>query len=139
MKCINDLYRINGNSERIGHPMARREIKGALKTSLEAEEQAVTDRFARADGVFASKAGPLPVETETETSRVRRDSFTMPASDYDLIAHLKERCLKAGVSANKSEVVRAGLTALAAMSDSDLLEFVRRLEKVKTGRPQHTL
>jgi hypothetical protein len=119
--------------------MARRQIKGALKASLEAEEQAVTDRFARADGVFASKDRPLPIETVPETSRVRRDSFTMPDSDYGLIAHLRNRCLKAGVSANKSEVVRAGLVALAAMSDTDLLEIVQRLEKVKTGRPQHTI
>ena len=41
-----------------------------------------------------------------------RDSFSMPEADYAQIGALKERCLKAGVSAKKSEVLRAALKCL---------------------------
>jgi hypothetical protein len=127
------LYRI---TERTVEPMARKEMRGALKASLEAEERAVTDRFTRADSVFADKE-TLPVpQAPPPVQRVIRDSFTMPSADYDLIAHIRDRCLKVGVNANKSEIVRAGLTALAAMSDSELVTVIERLERVKTGRPQ---
>lgn len=67
--------------------------------------------------------------------RVVRDSFTMPADDYRLIAVIRERCLKRGVSASKSEVLRAGLVALDAMKDKGLAKAIQRLPKVKTGRP----
>jgi hypothetical protein len=36
---------------------------------------------------------------------------------------------------NKSEIVRAGLKALARMSDAELAEIVGGLTKVKPGRP----
>jgi hypothetical protein len=40
-----------------------------------------------------------------------------------------------GFSANKSEVLRAGLAALNEMSDRELAEVVGSLTRVKTGRP----
>ena len=43
--------------------------------------------------------------------------------------------MKAGVSANKSEILRAGLAALDEMSDRELAQAFRRLVRVKTGRP----
>jgi hypothetical protein len=59
----------------------------------------------------------------------------MPSSDYDLISKIKERCLNGRVSLTKSEVLRAGLLALEAMPDRELLKAVRSVTKVKTGRP----
>lgn len=64
-----------------------------------------------------------------------RDSFTMPESDYAHIAALKERCIKAGVSAKKSEVLRAALTCLSKLSDKALTKAITDLEVIKTGRP----
>src|ERR1017187_4435057 len=48
-------------------------------------------------------------EKKSKKVKMVRDSFTMPQDDYAHIAALKERCLKAGVSAKKSEVLRAAL------------------------------
>ena len=64
-----------------------------------------------------------------------RDSFTMPESDYAHIAALKDRCLKAGVSAKKSEVLRAALNCLSNLSDQALTKAIADLETIKIGRP----
>lgn len=68
--------------------------------------------------------------------KVVRDSFTMPQSDYDLIAALKHKAVQAGVHAKKSELLRAGLQALSKLSAAQLKRAVADLEKIKTGRPK---
>ncbi|MEO7760798.1 MAG: hypothetical protein ABIS68_02675 [Casimicrobiaceae bacterium] len=65
-----------------------------------------------------------------------RDSFTMPAADYSLIAMLKARSLAAGIAVKKSELLRAGLVALSVMPPARLFEVIEGLPKVKTGRPE---
>lgn len=64
-----------------------------------------------------------------------RDSFTLPESDYAHIAALKERCLKVGVSAKKSEVLRAALNCLSNLSGKALTKAIAELKVIKTGRP----
>ncbi len=64
-----------------------------------------------------------------------RDSFTMPDVEYDLILALKRRCLSAGVSAKKSEILRAAVANLARLTDASVLAALRRLEVIKIGRP----
>jgi len=68
--------------------------------------------------------------------KVVRDSFTMPQSEYQKIAAIKETCLKAGLPVKKSEVLRAGLKALGEMNASQLKRALAGLEKIKTGRPK---
>lgn len=68
--------------------------------------------------------------------KVVRDSFTMPQSEYQKIAEIKESCLKAGLPVKKSEVLRAGLKALVAMNAAQLKRALAGLEKIKTGRPK---
>jgi len=68
--------------------------------------------------------------------KVVRDSFTMPQSEYQKIAEIKEACLKAGLPVKKSEVLRAGLKALVAMNAAQLKRALAGLEKIKTGRPK---
>lgn len=67
--------------------------------------------------------------------KVVRDSFTMPKSDYEKIDALKKKCLDAGVSVKKSELLRAGLLMLEAAAPKRLLAAVSAVEAVKTGRP----
>jgi hypothetical protein len=64
-----------------------------------------------------------------------RDSFTIPKVEYAVIDTLKQRGGKLGKPVKKSELLRAGLKALAALPD---LAFVAALDAVpalKTGRP----
>jgi hypothetical protein len=65
-----------------------------------------------------------------------RDSFTMPESDFALIAKLKITALSARRAAKKSELLRAGLQVLAALDAESLVVLLDRLETVKTGRPK---
>ena len=65
-----------------------------------------------------------------------RDGFTMPADDFALIAELKARALAAQRAAKKSELLRAGLHALAALDKAALVAALDRLAPVKTGRPK---
>jgi len=65
-----------------------------------------------------------------------RDGFTMPETDFALIAALKERAVGAGRPAKKSELLRAGLQALAALDAKKLRAALERLEPIKVGRPK---
>jgi hypothetical protein len=116
--------------------MARKDMKKALGASLKAEEQAVRSRFEKAESALAGKGTTRPVEQKAAgNGKVIRDSFTIPGDEYELISQIKKRCMKAGFSANKSEILRAGLAALTEMSDKELTQAFGRLVRVKTGRP----
>ncbi len=121
--------------------MAKRDMKGALGASLRAEEEAVKNRFEKAESVLGGRknerkgsAAPQPEPLADGESRVIRDSFTMPEADYGLVEPLKKRCMKAGIGVNKSELLRAGLQALTRMSDRELAQHVGRLVRIKPGR-----
>ncbi|MDD2942719.1 MAG: hypothetical protein PHC51_07120 [bacterium] len=63
-----------------------------------------------------------------------RDSFTMPETDYGLFDKIKVDCMKAGITANKSEIIRAGPKALSTMNQTQLREAIGAIDKVKPGR-----
>ncbi|OYD75602.1 UNVERIFIED_ORG: hypothetical protein BDU10_0649 [Burkholderia sp. CF145] len=90
-----------------------------------------TAKNASAPATAAEKKARVKKEKE----KVVRDSFTMPKSDYAKIAELKQRCLDAGLSVKKSELLRAGLNLLAVSPAKRLIAAVQELEAVKTGRP----
>jgi len=64
-----------------------------------------------------------------------RDSFTIPKAEYTVLDTLKQRAAKAGLPAKKSEVLRAGIKALAALSDTAFAAAMAAVPTVKTGRP----
>jgi hypothetical protein len=112
--------------------MARKAFSDLLGASLQAEEQAMSDRFAKADAYFAAHEQPAPKTSTRE--KVIRDGFSMPAHDYALIADLQAKSLQAGYAITKSEVLRAGLHALSRLSPSERHTIVTGLEKIKPGR-----
>jgi hypothetical protein len=65
-----------------------------------------------------------------------RDSFTMPEADFALIATLKARALAKRRETKKSELLRAGLHALAALDAAGLIAALSQLDPVKIGRPK---
>lgn len=71
-----------------------------------------------------------------ERARLVRDGFTMPEADYALIAELKHRLHEVKREAKKSELLRAGLQALALLDAEALAGALDRLAPVKTGRPR---
>ena len=65
-----------------------------------------------------------------------RDSFTMPKDEYQVIDALKRRALGLEKQVRKSELLRAGIQALAAMNDRAFLKAVSEVPTLKTGRPK---
>ncbi|WP_408450459.1 hypothetical protein [Paraburkholderia fungorum] len=117
-------------------------VEKAAKPKRPASAQAApaVKKEARPKRAAASNAAPASVAEAKKAKppkkeKVVRDSFTMPKSDYDRIASLKQKCLDAGVSVKKSELLRAGLMMLESAAPQRLLAAVSSLETVKTGRP----
>jgi len=67
--------------------------------------------------------------------KMERDSFTMPKTEYAQFAVLKDRLVKLGQPAKKSELLRAGIMQLAAMTDAALKAAMAKVPTIKTGRP----
>ncbi len=65
-----------------------------------------------------------------------RDSFTIPKDEYVVIESLKTRAGKLGQAVKKSELLRAGVKALAAMSDIQFKAALSNVPTIKTGRPK---
>lgn len=91
-----------------------------------ATKQALTDFTlgARQDEVPAAK----PAKKEKRI----RGTFSLPESDYALIAALKRKLKARKVSAKKNQLLRAGLRALADMAPVDLHEAIASLDIRRT-------
>jgi len=88
----------------------------------------------RTKPVAAPVAAPAGALKEKKIKMVR-DSFTMPKPEFLILDVLKLRAAKLGAPVKKTELIRAGIKALAAMSDSALLAAIRAVPSLKTGRP----
>lgn len=92
-------------------------------------------RAARASAP-ATAAAVGAERTDKPRTKLVRDSFTMPQPDFDLIPALKKRALAFARPAKKSELLRAGLHALAALDDARLKKALDALAPLKAGRPK---
>lgn len=118
--------------------------KAAPKPVTQAPTRSPTKAPAKLPAKVAAKvavetavaAKPASVEPAKLREELVRDSFTMPQSDFTLIAQLKERALATKRAAKKSELLRAGLQALAALDSKSLVAALDRLTPIKTGRPK---
>ena len=105
------------------------------RKSPSAKKAVPAKKAAHEPAPFVAKVKKAGKSAKTKKPKLVRDSFTMPDGEYALIAALKKRCLDAGVSVKKSEILRAAVANLAKLSDASVLAAVRRLEVIKTGRP----
>ena len=76
------------------------------------------------------------VKEKTPKLKMERDSFTMPKTEYAQFHVLKERLNKLGQPAKKSELLRAGIMQLTAMTDAALKATMSKVPAIKTGRPK---
>jgi hypothetical protein len=88
-------------------------------------------------------ATPQPVKpvkavkpAKVKKPKLVRDSFTIPKDEYVVIDSLKVRAGKLGQAVKKSELLRAGVKALAAMSDIQFKAALSNVPTIKTGRPK---
>lgn len=112
--------------------------KAATKPQAAAKKKAAATKQAAPASDAAAEKPKRAKKEAVKKEKVVRDSFTMPKSDYAKIAALKQKCLDAGVSVKKSEVLRAGLLLLEGATLDSLLAAISAVETVKTGRPSTT-
>lgn len=82
----------------------------------------------------------LPAATVAKPDKLKktkmvRDSFTMPKAEFAVLDLLKSRAANLKTPTKKTELIRAGIKALAAMSDASFLAAVAAVPNLKTGRP----
>ena len=85
-----------------------------------------------------SDKGSKAKSTKAAKPKLVRDRFSFPKAEYAVLDSLKDRAVKAGKAVKKSELLRAGLKALAALPDLafrtalDALPARKRGGKAKT-------
>lgn len=79
-------------------------------------------------------AAPAKAAKEKKV-KVVRDSFTLPKTELLQITEMKKRAMTLGVEVKKSELIRAGLQALAGMADTAFKKAMASVPTIKTGRP----
>ncbi|OYQ40039.1 hypothetical protein CHU94_11955 [Rhodoferax sp. TH121] len=81
-------------------------------------------------------AQPATVKApKAKKPKMVRDSFTIPKPEYDVLDVLKLRAAKLGNPVKKTELIRAGVKAIAALSDAAFKQALLAVPSLKTGRP----
>ncbi len=125
--------------------------KAPAKKAMPKPEAAAAPAPKKADTASAPATAPAPAPTKTKPldkpaaggkkapgakAKLVRDSFTMPEDDYELIASLKDRAIMFKRPAKKSELLRAGLHVLHALTAVELRTALDALKPLKAGRPK---
>lgn len=113
----------------------RRAVSAAKKPVKALVQKSLKPVVAKS-AVLSTKALSVAVEpAKPKKVKLVRDSFTFPAHEHALLADMKKRAEKLGKEFKKTEILRAGIAHLVAMTDSVLLAALAKVERVKTGRP----
>jgi hypothetical protein len=88
-------------------------------------------------GAISKLAVKILLEKPLKAKKIKlvRDSFTIPKPEYLILDNLKLRATDLKHPVKKSELLRAGIKALAAMTDAHLLAALNAVPMLKTGRP----
>ena len=113
-------------------PAATRAAKKAKPAAPAAKAVPKAPKAAPAAPVAEASAKPAKVHKP----KLVRDSFTMPKDEYQVLDALKRRALGLEKHVRKSELLRAGVQALAAMNDRAFLKAIGGVPTLKTGRPK---
>jgi len=97
----------------------------------------VTPAAKKSKPAVSKPASAPKVVVAKHKHKLVRDSFTIPRSEYAVLEALKLRAAKLERPTKKSEVLRAGVAALNAMSDKAFLAALLAIPSIKTGRPKN--
>jgi len=108
------------------------------KRSSKTPAKVATKVTTKAASKAAPKAPSKPVVAKAPKEKkikMVRDSISIPKTEYVVLEEMKLRSGKLGVAVKKTELIRAGIKALAALGDMAFLGAVRAVPSLKTGRP----
>ncbi|MDR3452103.1 MAG: hypothetical protein P4L96_04765 [Rhodoferax sp.] len=114
----------------------RKKPASANPEKIPAKPAASSAKTAAAKVVAKPKAADKPVKARKP--KLVRDSFTIPKIEYGVLDELKQRAAKLAHPVKKSEVLRAGIKALAALPDAVFLTALEAVPAIKTGRPSQS-
>ena len=107
------------------------------KAPAKAVKKAAAKPVPKKQPAAKAAAAPEPAkDSKAKKPKLVRDSFTIPKDEYAVIETLKQRAATLAQPVKKSELLRAGLKVLAAMTDSALRSAVQAVPSIKTGRPK---
>ena len=109
--------------------------KAAGKTPAKAPKTAAKKPVSTKKTTTRKVAAPAK-PAKVKKPKLVRDSFTIPKDEYAALAELKQRSAKLAQPAKKSELLRAGIKALTALSDKALLGALKAVPSIQTGRPK---
>ena len=114
-------------------------VKAASKTKKAAapakpKAKAVAKPAAKPAAKTVAKPAPAQ-DVKLKKPKMVRDSFTFPKAEYAVLDGLKMRAAKLGNPVKKTELLRAGIKALAAMQDAAFVTALKAVPSLKTGRP----
>ena len=117
--------------------------KKAAPRKASSKPTAKAPKTAAKKPVSPQKTTPRKVAAPVKPAKVKkpklvRDSYTIPKDEYAALAELKQRSVKLAQPAKKSELLRAGIKALTALSDKALLAALKAVPSIQTGRPKKT-
>lgn len=116
--------------------------KTTTRKTIAAKKATATKRVVKkASAPVATTKKTTKVTAPAQTTKVKkaklvRDSFTIPKNEYVVIDSLKKRAIASGQAVKKSELLRAGIKALAAMSEIQFKAALSNVPPIKTGRPK---
>lgn len=110
------------------------EVKATAKAAQKPAAKPAAKTVVKAKPKAASKAKDIKT-SKLKKPKLVRDSFTIPKTESIVLDDLKQRSGKLANSVKKSELIRAGVKALAAMSDMAFLSALKAVPTIKTGRP----
>lgn len=127
-------------------PVAKRAPRAAIKTRqvlspLPPAKTPVTPASDVAIRTAAPVTVTTPVTVDSEKRlkekkpKLVRESFNLPMLDYLMLETLKLRGGKLGSPVKKSVLIRAGILAMAAMSDANFLMLLKSVPATKTSTP----
>ena len=120
---------------------AAAEATKPLKTA--APLKSVARRTAQSTQPVAKPKSEALAKPKTEkTTKVKKpklvcDRFTIPKTEYTVLDELKTRADKLAHQVKKSELLRAGVKALAAMPDGAFLSALNAVPTIKTGNTKN--
>ena len=124
----------------VAKPVAKPAAKPVAKPATKPVTKAIAKPAVKAKTVATKTNVKKTAKKDTkkvkpEKVKMERDSFTMPKDEYAQLSLLKARLTAMGQPAKKSELLRAGIKLLVAMSDNTLKTTLAKVPVIKTGRP----
>lgn len=123
----------------VARPAAKAAPKAAVKAKAPAAKKAAVSVTKKPVAKpAAAKPVAAPKVAKVKKPKMVRDSFTIPKPEYDVLDVLKLRAAKLGNPVKKTELIRAGVKAIAALSDAAFKQALLAVPSLKTGRPAKT-